>query len=231
MARMLVTLDGSTDSNGSPLLMHNERLADPLNPFSVELAKITGKRKKTEADHLEIALIEWHGCMYNDATDRWLAERPDVEDPIFASVVGEEVLVPYVPGWWVVRSIQEAAKRHKFGKLVIESVTPVTLKAPLVYDGPTELDQLWQDGNFALRKAVGVGQARTMRTRPVFVDWSLEIELEVDVSMIDPEKIDQFAQEAGRYKGIGDYRPLYGRFNGSAVLADRKKAKKEEVAA
>lgn len=231
MARMLVSLDGSTDVNGSPLLMHNERLADPLNPFSVELAKLTKQRNKSEAVHLEIALIEWHGCMYNDATDDWLAQRPGVADPIFATVIGEKVDVPYVPGWWVVRSIQEAAKRHKFGKLVIESVTPITFKAPLIYAGPTDLSEMWQDGSFALRKAVGVGSSRTMRTRPVFVDWKVEVELEVDLGLVDAEKIDQFVQEAGRYKGIGDYRAVYGHFAGSAVLIDQAEAKGKKVAA
>ena len=37
-----------------PTLMHNGRLADPLDEKSILLKEITGKRKKTEADQMEM---------------------------------------------------------------------------------------------------------------------------------------------------------------------------------
>jgi len=206
MARMLVALDGHSEVNGSPLLMHNERLADPLNEFSLEIGKISKKRGKTEADHLEIARLEFAGGMYHD-----------------------DDIGPYIPGWHVVRCLQNAGKRHKLGASVLRGVTPVTDKAPVQYDGPREIKAMWENGEFALRKAVGIGSARTMRTRPVFVDWKLDVTIEVDLTVLDPEKLNQLAQEAGRYEGIGDYRPLYGRFLGTAELVPS--AELEEVAA
>ena len=47
-----------------PLLMHSGRLADPLDDIVGDLAKITGKRVKTSADHEEIARVEWHGGLW-----------------------------------------------------------------------------------------------------------------------------------------------------------------------
>lgn len=221
MARMLVTLDGRTEANGSPLLMHNERLADPLDPFSLEIAKISKKRGKTEVDHLEIALLEFVGGMYHDGAEEWLRQSRDIADALFIkdpTVQATRADGPYIPGWHVIRCIQNAGKQHKLGASVLRGVTPVTEKAPVQYEGPTEIDELWRAGTFALRKSVGVQSSRTMRTRPVFMDWQLEVEIEVDLTVLDPEKLNQLAQEAGRYQGIGDYRPLYGRFLGSAKL-------------
>lgn len=197
MARMLVTLDGRAEVNGSPLLMHNERLADPLDAFSLEIGKISKKRGKTEADHLEISRLEFAGGMYFD-----------------------DELGPYIPGWHVIRCIQNAGKQHKLGASVLRGVTPVTFKAPVQYDGPRDVEGLWRDGRFALRKSVGIGSSRTMRTRPVFEEWKLEVVVEVDLTQLDPDKVTELVEQAGRYQGIGDYRPLYGRFLGTAVLGD-----------
>jgi hypothetical protein len=60
----------------------------------------------------------------------------------------------------------------------------------------------------------------------VFIDWQVECEFELDLNIIDPDKIDQFAQDSGRYFGIGDYRSGgYGRPTGSASLVATKKVK------
>ena len=208
MARMIVSLDGRTAANGAPLLMHNERLADPLDPFSLEIAKISKKRGKTEADHLEIARLEFAGGMYHD-----------------------EEVGPYIPGWHVIRCIQNAGKQHKLGASVLRGVTPVSMKAPVEYAGPRDIESMWKAGTFALRKSVGISSARTMRTRPVFEEWQLRVEIEIDLNVLDPEKIDQLAEEAGRYQGLGDYRPIYGRFAGSAALVKQPKAKLEAAGA
>lgn len=197
MARMTVRLDGRTEANGAPLLMHNERMIDSLDPFTKAVAEISKKRGKSESDELELSRREWLGCMYHD-----------------------EDIGPVMPVWNIVRSIQNAGKQHKLGASVLRAVVPAQQITPVLYDGPRDLDEMWKDGRFALRKAVGVGQKRVMRTRPVFVDWQIEAEIEVDLTQIDPSKIAQLIAEAGRYQAIGDYRPVYGRFLGSAELTD-----------
>lgn len=209
MARMRVILDGRAEVNGTPLLMHNERLADPLNEFALEIGKISKKRGKTETDHLEIARLEFVGGMYYDETDG-----------------------PVMPVWNIVRMIQNAGKRHKLGASVLRGVIPGTQTTPVVYEGPRDIEAMWEDGTFALRKSVGIGSARTMRTRPVFTDWRIEAQIEVDLTVLDPEKINQLVEEAGRYEGLGDNRPVFGRFLGRAeLIAELKPAKvaKEEA--
>jgi hypothetical protein len=46
-----------------PMLMHSSRLADPLDPQSKALSKVTSKRHKTDADHHRIAELEWFGSL------------------------------------------------------------------------------------------------------------------------------------------------------------------------
>lgn len=207
MARMRVIFDGRAQSNGSPLLMHNERLADPLNEFALEIGKISRKRGKTEADHLEIARLEFVGGMYFD-----------------------ENLGPVIPTWNCVRCIQEAGKRHKLGASVLRGVIPATTVSPVDYEGPRDIEGMWEAGTFALRKSVGIGSSRTMRTRPVFTDWQLEALIEVDLTILDPEKINQLVEEAGRYQGLGDNRPVFGRFLGRAELVPAEQAVEHAVA-
>lgn len=212
MARMRVILDGSTVSNGAPILMHNERMIDSLDPFTRSVAEISKKRGKTPADELELSYREWLGCMYHDGL---------LVDP---EHITKGTLGPFMPVFNIVRSIQNAGKQHKLGASVLRGVVPAQLNTPVLYDGPRDIPSMWEAGSYALRKAVGVGQKRVMRTRPVFVDWSIEAEIEVDVTQISPDVISMLVLQAGKYQALGDYRPVYGRFRGSAELVDPEAA-------
>ena len=116
----------------APLLMHNGQLADPLNQHSKHIAAITGKRHKTEADHLEMARREWLGCLY---------------------VSGGS---PCIPGEMIEAAIVKGAMKEKRGPqakagiLVEDNVT-------LEYDGPKDAKELWEDKRFQFRKVVRVG--------------------------------------------------------------------------
>jgi hypothetical protein len=126
--------------------------------------------------------------------------------------------VPYVPTWNIIRCLQEAASRHKLGRHVVRGIVPISEETPLIYDGPSDADELWKTGLFHSRKGVGVGQKRVIRTRPCFTDWSIDTELELDLTILDPETVNLIAREAGIYFGLGDARPRFGRFEGSATL-------------
>jgi len=62
------------------------------------------------------------------------------------------------------------------------------------------------------RRPVVVQRARVMRARPKFNEWALEFEVEILDAIIRPENIKEFLESAGRYTGIGDFRPLFGLF-------------------
>ena len=199
MARIRVTMASAL---GDSMLMHNERLADPLNPYTRWLSELTGKTKKTEADQEEIARREFLGSGY------WLID----EGP------KGQIAEPVIPTWNIIRCLQAGATRQKLGKHVVRALVPMTMTTTLSYTGPRDADSLWKSGLFHNRKGVVIGGRRTMRTRPCFTDWKVEADLELDLTILDPDKVDQIARDAGKYEGLGDNRPVFGRFSGSAVL-------------
>lgn len=189
--KVILNLDGRTASGGAPLVMHNERLADPLDETVRAIAAISKKRNKTEADHMEIARLEFGGGLYTNGNG------------------------PCLPAWNILRCLQDGAKRHKRGADVLRGVYPIIDHADVQYDGPRDTEELWHDGAFALRKTVGIQRSRTMRTRPIFTDWQAELTVEVDATVFDVDTLKVCWADAGRYAGIGEMRPVYGRFVGS----------------
>ena len=171
-----------------PLLMHSGRLADPLDEISGNLAKITGKRAKTRADHEEIARIEWYGGL-------WLSKD-----------------LPCIPAEAIEASFINGARAKKKAKQARAGLM-VTGPALVDYDGPRQLDELWKDPAFRLRHSVRVSNARTMRTRPRFNAWSADVVATFLPTMLDRTEVIEIFQIAGFQEGLGDWRPKYGRFS------------------
>src|ERR1700748_2033656 len=62
MLQMDVTFTGCT-----PLVIHNVRLANPLDSYTRAIKAISSKRSKTEDDHAEMMRLEWEGGLYIDS--------------------------------------------------------------------------------------------------------------------------------------------------------------------
>lgn len=180
----------------SPFLMHNAQLVDPLNRWAKEIKRISSKRKKVEADQEEIARLEFMGCLY------------------MTSVKGK--LVPCLPGAVLEATIVAAGRTRKMGKQVQSGVF-VANDAPLSYNGPIDADALWSDEAFRLRCPAKVGQARIMRTRPLFNNWTTNVTVSFHDSDIDAGTIEELMVIAGEIIGVGDWRPRFGRFSASVV--------------
>lgn len=183
-----------------PLLMHNVRLASPMNPYAKELSRLNKAKpssKRTDEDRLEIARVEWEGGLY------------------FDDEVG-----PYVPASWIFKTILEGARLGRRGQKIEGGLTVVEMVHPLLYRGPRDIDGLWGSGGeteFADFRTVRVGQAKVDRCRPVFKQWSFEADLLVDPTVLDVAELADIVKIAGQLKGIGDYRQQYGRFDAEIV--------------
>lgn len=167
--------------------MHSGRLADPLSEASKELRRITKKRAKTDVDHEYVAKIEWGGGL-------WLWNG-----------------APCIPGEAIEACFVAAAKKTKRGVAAKAGILSPT-NWPLDYDGPRDINSMWASGDFKLTVGVRVGQARVMRTRPIFRRWSAAIEIEYLDDQMDEREVLDILRTAGRLIGLGDWRPRYGRF-------------------
>lgn len=181
-----------------PIVMHNERLADPLNEHAKALKALTKKRNKTDDDHLAVSRAEFMGGLYWDAD-----------------------LGPHVPERCLERLLRDAASKSKQGKAVLSALI-VTDPAKLEYKGPRDPVAMWDAGTFVLRASVGVGQQRVIRSRPIFRDWSLTFTVNFDENVLDERDVDSFVEIGGRLVGLLDWRPKHGRYVVEKVTAGSK---------
>jgi len=179
----------------TPLVTHNERLQDALDPLTQDIAKISGKRKKTEADLLDLSRLEFEGGLYLNGHG------------------------PCIPAMNIFRSLQDGATRVKRGKDVLRGVRPQPglIHVDLVYEGPRKVQAMWeQRDTFSLRKGVVVSGRRVTRTRPIFREWAFAAPFVVDETIFDFGDIAEVWRLAGLYAGLCEMRPIYGQYEASA---------------
>lgn len=179
-------------TSSAPLIAHNGQTADPLNRWSKAIKAISGKRKKTDADYEELARIEFLAGLYMNT-----------EGPIIPNTIIDALTV-------------RAAMKQKEGPVAKSGVFCLD-HARLDYDGPRTADTLWADERFRFACSVRVGQARVMRMRPRFDEWSATIALNIEDTLVNPAQVDKWMEIAGTQVGIGDWRPQYGRFTATRL--------------
>jgi hypothetical protein len=170
---------------GTRLMMHNEQLANPFNEYAQALSKVTHKRGKSLEDFQAIAEIEFQGGLYFDQKQG-----------------------PYIPARCLNKMLVMGARRRKLGKMFEQMVLVDQEVNPVRYEGPRTRKELWLSGKFVDQRLVGVNAARTLRTRPLFTDWSCGFDIKVLDGAVDVQAI-QTALEAAEVIGILDGRPIY----------------------
>lgn len=178
----------ATITGVAPLMMHNERLANPRDPHTRALKELTSVRSKTDDVLAEIQKAEWRGGLYEHS---------------------KRVVVPAAN---VLAALKEGARKLKKGKDIASSVFSLDAFYPLDFDGPADFESLYNDGRFSDYRSVGVNQARVMRSRPIFPEWTLKICLTYDADVVTPEVLAQSLDIAGNQIGLCDHRPQFGRF-------------------
>ena len=180
-----------------PLLMHSNRLANPLDPDVKEYKKVSGKRKKTDEDHEWLAYNEWRMGLY-------LNEENDV---ILPDINIESC---------VVAGAKDARKGKQFQSGFVVPSAP-KLKNPRT-GRYYALDTIEGDANFYDTRAIKLqGSNTVMRTRPIFTEWSVEFDALFNENLIDKSDIIEALRVAGEQKGIGDYRPKFGKFKVNSI--------------
>ena len=174
-----------------PLIMHNGLMADPTNPLVRQIKEITskGSKKLTDTDYEERDWLEWQAGVY------W-----DTDGPV-------------IPSDNIERCVQLGGQKSRIGKDIAACVFCTEPVIPLQYDGPKDMQKMYADPRFTLRKGVAVQQSRIIRIRPqIPTGWSLAFEVEFDSSIVNPKALFKAMVDAGALIGLGDHRPKFGRF-------------------
>lgn len=172
-----------------PLLMHDDKTANPFNEYTKQLKVISAKRKKTEDDLLGMARIEWTASLYHTEQAGYFIKAECFEATFLA-----------------------AAKSKKLGTAFKQAVR--------IPDNPVfhfkheklQPEQLFDMDAYKDFRTVKIGTSKILRCRPIFNDWYCEIELWYDETRLDEAELQEIVAYAGRFVGVCDYRPKFGRF-------------------
>lgn len=176
-----------------PLLIHRGGLANPLDEHAKSIKEISKKRVKSDADYAELARREFIGSLYWD-----------------------EEIGPYVPSEMVEATIIGGGKKSKLGSTLKSGLQINEERIPIQYDGVRTIEGMHDIGMY-LDSIVKVGQAKTTRRRPMFVNWSMDCTATIDPTLLDVAQVQMSIDSAGRVVGMGDWRPRYGRFTASVA--------------
>lgn len=188
METMKVRITGET-----PILMHNGRLANPLDEATKKLKALTDRAKKTDSDHADIARAEWEGGLYLDEQG------------------------PFIPCDNIDACLKGGAKLQKLGKKFGAAVAVVEDRIPIQYKGPRDAEGLWASKFYDVRGVV-VGIKRVQRCRPIFKEWSASFTVAFDPQDVNRREVEKALSDAGRTIGLFDRRPEKGgRFGKFAV--------------
>jgi len=180
----------------APLILHSDRLCNPLDPLAKTLKQYTGKRKKTDEDLAEIAHLEWKAGLYHDDT-----------------------IGIYVPGQNVDATIRNAAKLQRRGQDVKRGLMVLEEKIPLIYNGSPKPDVLFGDGNteFVDMRSVVIQRARIMRCRPIFREWELNFTVGFNADIFNEDDVIDLIDTGGQLIGLCDMRPRYGKYEATVM--------------
>lgn len=181
----------------APLLQSNPRTINPLDPMTRRLNDLVREKPAADRtlDDLEaITRCEWEASLYYD---------PDIG--------------PYIPSEWVEAALKKGGGLSRDGAKVQRSLLLTEIQVPLLYRGTRKIEEMYADrAGFVLTIPVrnaGRNGGRVMRTRPMFRDWVVSADAELDTTVLDLKDLRRVGETTGRLLGIGDYRPKYGRFN------------------
>jgi len=166
--------------------MHSGALADPLNDNVKQLKKISSKRDKTDSDFEQMAKLEFIGSLYSENNK---------------AIIPTEIIEA---------NIVAAARKTKKGKVMLSAIF-ATKNTILNFQGEQDLIKRFDNSEYRYTVSVCIQRARIMRTRPIFRNWSANIEIEYDNEQINLSELKDIIKTSGDV-GIMDYRPKFGRF-------------------
>jgi hypothetical protein len=123
----------------------------------------------------------------------------------------------YFPSTWITGTIKAAGENHKLkgsrksAKYLVPAAVNIQEIAIPVKNGDGK--SLAKDFEVDSRPVtIPATKGRIMRHRPRFDTWSATFTLMINEKVLPEEFVQQLLTEAGEQRGVGDFRPTFGRF-------------------
>jgi hypothetical protein len=195
--RFELTINGTR-----PLICSNPCTVDPLGRHAEAIKYFTGL-KKNRNEHA-LRRLHWLFSGYWGTEGEFVYGNALDGDSSFTGFSD-----PYLPAQNLQRCIRDGATAWKLGKDTKRAIV-VEGDAPLIYDGPTDAEVMYEDPRFVSIAPTGRG---TMAVRVKIPHWSATYRLLVNDEIIDPMTLAKILDRAGIAEGLGTWRPFHGRFN------------------
>lgn len=186
MKTIKFSIEGTT-----PLMINDDKAANPLNEFAKQIKVYSQKRKKTEDDILAMFKLQFCAAWYYDSKMGYFLKPTCFE-----------------------KSLECAAKMKKLGTKFVQGVHVFTTPLLKFKDCDKTPDFLFDNLQeyVDIRNGVLNGKARITVCRPIINNWSTTVEICYDESLVNEGDIIEAMNNAGAYFGVGTYRKLFGRF-------------------
>lgn len=182
------------------LICHNGQLADESNEWTQRINSLVQKAKAASSSEVTRQLREARmiGGLYLDSD-------------------GAAVLPQSMLSAAIARGASKAVSIRK-SKTFVSGIN-VRGNARLIHNGPDDIQELVKEERFQFNVCVKIGTSTVVGTRPIFREWAAELPISYESDLVDQETVVSIIAAAGRYIGLGDWRPSapknpgkYGRF-------------------
>lgn len=201
----------------SPLLQSCKTHQHPSDPLRRLAKPLSSKAKKSEEDFISLAKLDFI------ASTHWLdTSAGEVEILPNGDVTFAGYARPYVPGDMLRASLKESSRalKNRLGAAFDRGVQ-ILDDFELRYEGPKDCVGMWNAGLYRNDGACRNGGKLVWVTRVAIpVGWEIDFELYADSSQIELSDLQLMIQGAGRYVGMGAWRPTCGGRFGRFTLGD-----------
>lgn len=149
--------------------------------------------------------------------ERGRGERMSPEEEANAAIYRDSSGVIALPSLNLKASIRDGAKQFRvpgrgktsYKDLIKSGIEIEPSMIPLKVPGGKNPENSWKIDT----RPVVVQRARIMRSRPRFDEWELEFTANIVDPLITAQQLREIIESAGRYVGLGDFRPEFGLFD------------------
>lgn len=192
----------------SPLLQSNPAHHHPSDPLHKIAAPVMGKRMKTEDDHVALARLGFLSSAHWGKEDLKNGVEIDSQGAVKFSGFAD----PFIPGDMLRAALSESSKalKNRMGAAFDRGVQ-VLDDFPLIYDGPKDCNGMWEAGLYRNDGGSRNGGKLVWITRVAIPrEWQINFKLRCDSSQVELSVLEEMISAAGRFIGMGSWRPANG---------------------
>ena len=135
---------------------------------------------------------------------------------------------PFIPAGMLRASVRNSSKAlgNKKGSAFDRGVQ-VNDDCPLMYEGSKVCDKMWDEELYERSRGDRSGSLIWITRIKIPVDWEIDFQITCDSTQVEISQLEDMIKWAGRYIGVGSWRPENGGSYGQFKLKENSFTKEE----